>query len=159
MNRFVKILEKIQITLGVLFLSVFFIVILYQIATRHLGISAIWTVEMATNSFIWAMFMGAAVMVNRREHFNFDFLLKKITGKKKLMLSIFNDLVLILFNIAIFIYGIQVCQQFWNYNWTSIPELKMGYVWIAIPIMGGTMVIYTINHIIGHVKAWKGGNA
>ncbi|GGA90936.1 TRAP transporter small permease [Ornithinibacillus halotolerans] len=159
MKRFVNILEKIQITLGVMFLSVFFIVILYQITTRHLGISAIWTVEMASNTFIWAMFMGAAVMVNRREHFNFDILLKKLTGKKLISVKLFNDLVLLLFNSAIFVYGIQVCQQFWNYNWTSIPELKMGYVWIAIPIMGGTMVIYTINHMIGHLKEWKGGQA
>lgn len=157
MNRFVKLLEKIQLSAGILFLSVFFIVILYQIITRHLGISAIWTVELATNSFIWAVFMGAAVMVNRREHFSFDILLKKLSGKKKISLSIFNDIVLILFNVAIFIYGIQVCQQFWNYNWTSIPELKMGYVWISIPIMGGTMVIYTLNHIINHLREWKGG--
>ncbi|MFS0674070.1 TRAP transporter small permease [Ornithinibacillus sp. 179-J 7C1 HS] len=159
MNRFIKILERIQIAIGLLFLSLFFIVILYQIATRHLGISATWTVEMATNSFIWATFMGAAIMVNRREHFNFDILLKKLTGKKKITLTIFNDLILILFNIALFIYGIKVCQQFWNYNWTSIPELKMGYVWIAIPIMGGTMVIYSVSHIINHLKAWKGGQA
>jgi len=159
MNRFVKVLEKIQITIGVAFLSIFFLVILYQIITRHLGISAIWTVEMASNSFIWAMFMGAAVMVNRKEHFNFDILLKKLTGKKRFMLNIFNDFVLILFNIAIFIYGIQVCQQFWDYNWTSLPDLKMGYVWIAIPIMGGTMIIYSVNHIINHLKAWKGGQA
>lgn len=159
MNRFVKVLEKIQITIGVAFLSIFFLVILYQIITRHLGISAIWTVEMASNSFIWAMFMGAAVMVNRKEHFNFDILLKKLTGKKRFMLNIFNDFVLILFNIAIFIYGIQVCQQFWDYNWTSLPDLKMGYVWIAIPIMGGTMIIYSVNHIINHLKSWKGGQA
>lgn len=155
MDRFVKVLEKIQLTLGVLFLSVFFIVIMIQISTRHLGIAAIWTVEVANYSFIWAIFMGAAVMVNRREHFNFDLLQKKLKGKPKISLSIFNDFVLILFNMAIFYYGIQVVQNFWNYNWTSLPDMKMGYVWISLPIMGGTMIIYTLSHLINHVKSWR----
>ncbi|WP_246202506.1 TRAP transporter small permease [Virgibacillus doumboii] len=155
MDRFVKVLEKIQLTIGVLFLSLFFIVIMIQITTRHLGIAAIWTVEVANYSFIWAIFMGAAVMVNRREHFNFDFLTKKLKGKPRILLSIFNDLILLLFNTAIFYYGIKVVQNFWNYNWTSLPEMKMGYVWISIPIMGATMIIYTLSHLAKHVKTWK----
>ncbi|GGB45828.1 TRAP transporter small permease protein [Lentibacillus populi] len=155
MNRFVKELEKVQLTLGVIFLSIFFIVIMIQITTRHLGIPVIWTGELANYSFIWAIFMGAAVMVNRREHFNFDFFLKRLKGKARILLSIFNDLVLILFTIAIFYYGIQVVQKFWDYNWTALPEMKMGYVWLSIPIMGGTMIIYTLSHLVNHVKSWK----
>src|SRR5690625_3578596 len=126
-----------------------------QIVTRYMGVSVIWTEEVATNSFIWAIFMGAAVMVNRREHFNFNFFERKLTGKAKASLNFFNDIVLILFNAAIFIYGIKVTQEFWDYNWTSIPELKMVYVWIAVTIMGLTMVIYSISHLLNHIKEFK----
>lgn len=156
MNKFITILERVQSALGVLFLAVFFVVIVIQIVTRHLGISVIWTVELATNCFIWAIFMGAAVMVNRRDHFNFDFILRKLRGKTRVSLNFVNDVILILFNFAIFIYGLQVTQKFWDYNWTSIPELKMGYVWIALPIMGITMVIYSISHLVNHIKDFKG---
>ncbi|MBR3118235.1 MAG: TRAP transporter small permease subunit, partial [Oceanobacillus sp.] len=82
MKRFVNVLEKVQIITGVTFLCIFFLVIMLQIVTRHLGISVIWTEEVANYSFIWGIFMGAAVMVNRREHFNFDFLIRKLNGKK-----------------------------------------------------------------------------
>jgi TRAP-type transport system small permease protein len=159
MERFIRALEKAQITAGVLFLSTFFIVIMIQITTRHLGIAVIWTEEVANYSFIWSVFMGAAVMVNRREHFNFDFLQKKLTGTKRIILSIINDLVLITFNIAIFNYGIKVVQQFWDYNWVAIPEMKMGYVWISIPIMSGTMIIYTLSHLIKHFKEFRSKGA
>ena len=155
MKQFVRVLEKIQMTVGIIFLAIFFIVIMIQIATRHMGISVIWTVEVATNAFIWAIFMGAAVMVNRRDHFNFNLFERKLTGKKKASLGFFNDTVLILFNAAIFIYGIQVTQQFWNYNWTSLPELKMGYVWISVPIMGLTMVVYSVSHLLDHIKEFR----
>ncbi|WP_246206584.1 TRAP transporter small permease [Virgibacillus ihumii] len=155
MKRFVQALEKVQITVGIVFLCIFFLVIMLQIITRHMGISLIWTTEVSKYAFIWSIFMGAAVMVNRREHFNFDFLLKNLKGKKKIALSIFNDVILILFNIAIFILGLQVVNEFWNYTWVSIPEMKMGYIWIAIPIMAGTMVIYSLAHLIDHFNSLK----
>ncbi|MEI3600065.1 MULTISPECIES: TRAP transporter small permease [unclassified Oceanobacillus] len=155
MKRFVNILEKVQIITGVIFLCIFFFIIILQIVTRHLGVSVIWTEEVANYSFIWAVFMGAAVMVNRREHFNFDFLIQKLQGKKRMSLSVFNDLVLIVFNICIFLLGLQVVTEFWNYTWATIPEMKMGYVWLAIPIMAGTMIIYSVSHLINHVQAVK----
>lgn len=152
----IKLIERIQMTVGVVSLSIFFVAILIQITTRYLGISVIWTEEVANYSFIWAVFMGAAVMINRKEHFNFDFLLKKLQGKPRVYLSIFNDTILLLFNIAIFCYGLQAVQSFWNYNWVSLPMLKMGYVWISLPIMALTMVIYLISHLIGHLKVLMG---
>lgn len=155
MKRFIGILEKIQLTLGVLFLVVFFAVIIIQIITRYLGIAVIWTEEVANYSFIWAIFMGAAVMVNRREHFNFDLFQRKLQNKKKASLTIFNDSVLILFNIFIFLYGMQVVTEFWNYTWASIPEMKMGYVWISIPIMAGSMIIYSLSHLMENIKLLK----
>jgi len=153
---FIKHLEKIQLIIGGLFLSVFFIAIIIQVTTRLSGISAIWTEEVATYSFIWSVFMGAAVMLNRREHFQFDFVLKKLKGKMQRTLYLVNDVILLLFSLAIFYYGIQAVQNFWNYNWVSLPWMKMGYVWISVPIMGATMVIYTIGHMIRNLKNFNG---
>ncbi|WP_152655370.1 TRAP transporter small permease [Oceanobacillus sp. CFH 90083] len=155
MQKLVQALEKAQIVIGVLFLCVFFCVIVLQIVTRHLGVSVIWTEEAANYSFIWAVFMGAAIMVNRREHFNFDFLQQKLQGKKRLYLSLFNDSVLIIFNVCIFLLGLQIVSEFWNYTWSTLPDMKMGYVWIAIPIMAGTMLIYTLSHMVQHVQQLK----
>jgi len=155
LKKFISILEKIQMSVGIFFLVIFFLTILIQITTRHLGISVIWTVEVSTNAFIWSIFMGAAVMVNRREHFNFNIIERNLKGKRKAYLSIFNNIVLILFNIAIFLYGIEVVKTFWDYNWTSLPQLKMGYVWIVLPIMASTMIIYTFSHLLNHIKVIK----
>ncbi|MBU5266560.1 TRAP transporter small permease [Virgibacillus proomii] len=154
-KQFIYFLEKVQIILGLIFLSIFFLIIILQITTRYMGVSIIWTEEVANYSFIWAIFMGASVMVNRREHFKLDLLSRKLKGKYRLMISIVNDLILILFNSAMFVLGIQVVTVFWNYTWATIPEMKMGYVWLAIPIMAGTMIIYSMSHLLGHINAWK----
>lgn len=147
----VRMLEKIQMTVGVLFLSLFFITILIQIATRYLGISVIWTEEVANYSFIWAIFMGAAVMVNRKEHFSFDYFSRKLEGKKRAVLLIIIDAIILLFALSLAFYGFQAVTTFWDYNWLAFPSLKMGYIWLSIPVMGVTMSIYSINHILKNV--------
>lgn len=152
MNKVVNKMEKLQMSVGILFLAIFFVVIIIQIVTRHLGISVIWTVEVATNTFIWSIMMGAAVMVNRRDHFSFDIFERKLKGKKRASLNILNDTILIFFNVAILIYSMQVTIQFWDYNWTSLPSLKKGYVWISVPIMSFTMIIYSLSHIINNIR-------
>ncbi|MFQ3545330.1 TRAP transporter small permease subunit [Halobacillus rhizosphaerae] len=148
----IKLLEKVQLAIGVLFLVIFFTTIIIQVITRLVGISAIWTEEVATYSFIWSVFMGASIMVNKREHFKFDLLLKKLKGKRKNSLYLVNDFILLLFCAALFYFGMVAVQSFWNYNWVSLPQMKMGYVWISVPIMGGSMMIYKLGHIINTVK-------
>ncbi|MFC0469069.1 TRAP transporter small permease [Halalkalibacter kiskunsagensis] len=154
---FIKQLEKIQLSLGIIFLSIFFIAVLVQVVTRYLGISVIWTEEVANYSFIWAVFMGAAVMVNRKDHFNFDYLSKKLKGKAKQSLSIVTDSILLVFCSGLFIYSLTALTSFWNYNWVSLPMIKMGYVWLSLPVMSITMVIYLFAHIVTSVKKIAAG--
>jgi len=153
----VKIIEKTQMTIGVITLSIFFIAIIIQIVSRHIGIAIIWTEEVANYSFIWSIFMGASVMVYQREHFSFDFLTIRMTGKKKSILMIVIDIFILLFSVAILYYGIEAAITFWNYNWVALPEMKMGYVWISLPIMGFTMAVYTISHLFNSFKELKRG--
>src|SRR5690625_7956455 len=100
MNRLIKTIEKIQITAGIIFLVIFFLATLLQIITRYMGMSVLWTEELANNAFIWAIFMGAAVMVNHKEHFTFDFLQMKLNQKNRLYLNIFIDALLVAFKIG-----------------------------------------------------------
>ncbi|WP_249414095.1 MULTISPECIES: TRAP transporter small permease [Alteribacter] len=149
---FIKRLEQIQLIIGVVFLCIFFAAILVQVVSRQLGVSVLWTGEVANYSFIWAVFMGAAVMVNKKEHFNFDLLAKKLKGKAKYALNITIDVILIAFSSVLFIYSLTALTTFWSYQWVTIPALKMGYVWISLPIMAGTMVIYLAAHVFTSVK-------
>lgn len=151
----VRIIEKAQMAIGVIFLSIFFIAIVIQITSRHMGVSIIWTEEVANYSFIWSIFMGASVMVSQREHFSFDFLSIKLKGRKKTTLVLVIDTIVLLFSLALLYYGIEAASTFWNYNWVALPEMKMGYVWISLPIMGLTMAIYSINHLFNGFKDFK----
>lgn len=155
MDKLIKTIEKTQIFAGIVFLVIFFLATLLQIITRYLGMSVLWTEEVANYTFIWAIFMGAAVMVNHKEHFTFDFLQMKLSRKNSQYLNIFIDALLVAFNIFITIYGFQLLQHFWNYTWETVPSFKMGFVWLAVPVMSITMILYSLNHIIRAVTKLK----
>lgn len=148
----VKYIEKLQLVLGVLCLSTFLVAILIQVFSRYLGIPMIWTEEVANFSFIWSVFMGASIMVRSKSHFRFNLLSQKLKGKPKIIADIFVNCIILIFCIFIFSYGIRVTKTFWNYQWVTLPFIKMGYTWMIIPIMGVTMSIYSIEHIVNDIK-------
>lgn len=155
MNKMIKAIEKVQIAAGILFLVMFFLATILQIVTRYMGLSVLWTEELANYAFIWAIFMGAALMVSHREHFTFDMLKLKLSRKNNLYLNIFIDTLLVVFNLYITIYGFQLLQHFWNYTWETVPAFKMGFVWLSVPVMSITMILYSVNHIINSIASLK----
>ncbi len=152
MEKFVKRIYNIQATLGVCLISIFFITVLIQVFCRYLGITVLWTGEVSSYSFIWAVFMGSGVMAYENKHFSFTLLLDKLEGKKKIHLQMLISTINLLFASAIFYYGIVITKKFWNYKWITLPKMSMGVTWLCVPILGLTMAIYCIYHIVQYKK-------
>ncbi|WP_461205002.1 TRAP transporter small permease [Clostridium sp. DL1XJH146] len=156
MKKIIDLLEIIQKYVGMAFLSIFIVVVIIQIIARYIGVSVLWTEEIAVFSFIWAVFMGAAIMVRKEEHFSFDFLKTKLTGVKKHILDIIINILMLGFSLYMLVYGKVIMVTFWNYNWYSLPDLKMGYVWLVIPLTGFLMSIYIIEHLVSNIIEMRG---
>lgn len=151
LNRIITVVEMVQRKIGVLALIIFLLSTLTQIVSRYLGISVLWTEEASTYFFIWMVFMGAAVMINKKQHFSFNLLNQKLKGKKLEILNLVVNSIVLTFSLILLGYGTYITKVFWNYNWISITSIKMGWMWISIPIMGGTMSLYLINHILQNI--------
>jgi len=157
MSKIIDLIERIQKFIGIVCLSVFIIVVIVQIIARYISVSVLWTEEIAVFSFVWAVFMGASIMVRKEAHFSFDFLKTKLTGTKKYILDLVNDILILTFTTYMLVYGQKIMITFWNYNWYSLPDFKMGYVWAVIPLSALLMSIYKIEHIINNTMRLRGG--
>lgn len=158
LKKYIDILQKFQIGVGGLFLSIFLVTIIIQMFCRYLGIAATWTEDVSMYSFIWAVFMGAAAMVYEKRHFAFTSLsdiLKNI--KIKSVISIFISIIMLIFSILMVKYGAQIAKQFWNYTWVNIPAFKRGPTWLCLPICGATSCVYLIQMLIDDIKTVLGG--
>lgn len=159
MEKLAKFVKNIELGIGMLAISVFFITIVIQVFSRYAGLTVMWTGEVSTYSFTWAVFMGAGVMTYENKHFAFNSFLEKLSFKNQEILKIIIAVIVMIFSAAILYYGILITSKFWNYRWIEIPEVKMGYTWLCVPILGATSVLYCLNHISKYVHAIKHGGS
>ncbi len=151
MKLLTSLISKAQITFGSICLVIFVIATLVQVVTRYLGISVLWTEEVAVNAFIWAMFLGAAVMVHENEHFSFRVLTDKYEGNKRSALVMVQNAIMLVFCALCSVYSVEITSVFWNSRWITIPEFKQGYVWLIMPITFISSSIFLIDNIYKEV--------
>lgn len=160
MKKAIAWLLRTQQAFGTILLAVFFLTILIQILARYLSISLLWTEELANYSFIWAVFMGASVMIHYKAHFCFTFFKDKFTGRRGALYDSFISAILLCFTVPMCVYGIQITIEFWDYNWISLPWVKMGWTWLCVPLTGLTMSCYLLFQIWENMQLYrKGGDA
>ncbi len=158
MIKITKIVSRIQLAMGVLSISIFFVVILLQVFARYLRFTVTWTGEVSTYSFIWAVFMGAGVMAYENRHFAFDMLKNRLPLRKRLLLHIFIQVTILVFAASTFYFGMLISTKFWNYRWIDLGWMKMGYTWLCVPFLGASVSLYSISFIVSDIKSLvKGG--
>jgi tripartite ATP-independent transporter DctM subunit len=156
MKKLVYSIQKLQVISGGFFLAIFLITVVVQMATRALGITALWTEDVSMYSFIWSVFMGAGAMVLDKRHFAFTAIADSITNEKyKRILSIIIWTFMLLFCLMMFYYGCLITKRFWNYTWIGIPAFKRGPTWLCLPISGAIMVLYALTLLWEDIKALR----
>lgn len=155
MKLLTSIIAKLQMAIGTLCLVIFVAATLTQVITRYMGISVLWTEEIAVNAFVWAILLGAAVMVREKEHFSFSGITHRYEGTKRSVIIIVQNLIMLVFCILCSIYSIEIMQTFWNSRWITLPELKQGYVWLIMPVTFITSSIYLIDDIYQEIMKVK----
>ena len=160
MRKAIDLLQKFEVILGSVMLGIFLFAVVAQMFTRYAGISALWTEDVSMYSFIVSVFLGAAAMIRDDCHFAFTAIGDKVTDpRKKAALNIFIYLVIFVFCIFMFYYGVILTKKFWNYKWVSIPSFKRGPTWMCVPFSAFTMMIFLLEKIYDNSKILvKGGN-
>lgn len=149
MRNAVELLKQTQLRIAAIFLVIFLFAVIIQVLTRYLPIfSAPWTEEVATYSFIWAVFMGAAVMVRYQEHFSMGFIVEKMPDNIQKIIRVLNHTIIFTFGIVMVYYGYILTENFWGWSLSSLPTFKQGYVWMSIPVSGITIAIYSLQNLI-----------
>lgn len=136
-----------QMNLAIAGMIITTVAVLLQIASRYTGISMRWTEDLTKYPFAWAIFLGASTMYYRKAHFKLDILEGWLSRKPRAFLQIFIYAVLLIFTCGMIYYGAEMTVKFWNYNWMTIPQFKLGYTYFVVPFCGATMTFFSIYHI------------
>ena len=146
MKRMIEYLAGIL--LFFMFLTTFF-----QVVARTLLISAVWSEELARLTYVWMVFLGAAVLIRDDGLIRVTVLVDRIGKQPARILRILTDIAILPF-LAIITWGAWTNTVL---NWkTFIPTvdwMRMGYVYLVIFLAGLAMLWYQLTNVVELVRA------
>ncbi|MGN0908858.1 MAG: TRAP transporter small permease [Succinivibrio sp.] len=148
------LLDRVVMTVCVVLFIEMTIVGTYQIVTRYFFNSpSTFSEEVVTYSFTWLSILAAAYVFGKRGHLAMTFLSAKFTGKPRIWLDIFSEV--LVFITALFLLaigGYDIASE----NATQVTSalgLPMSLVYAVLPISGVIIMIYSLLNLAGMFKA------
>ena len=137
----------------VLILAVAFLVldVVWGVFSRYvLGEQTPWTEELARFLLVWVSLLGSAVAFGSKGHLGVDFFVEKFHPGARKWMSVFVHVVVLFFAGSIFLYGGGriVADALAMDQMTPALGWKMGHVYLALPIAGIFMVLFTVENLI-----------
>lgn len=94
-NRFINDFELYLAAYLFIFLT---IMLFAQVVSRYVFNNAVtWTEELANMVFVFLTYLGVSAGVKHRKHLSIDFVVQKVSFKKKRIMLIVSDIIFILF--------------------------------------------------------------
>jgi TRAP-type C4-dicarboxylate transport system permease small subunit len=125
--------------------------VVWGVFTRYImGEQAKWTEELARFLLVWVALLGGAVAFGTKGHLGVDFFVGKFHPDARKLMAVVGHLVVLFFAGAIFLYGggRVVADALAMEQTTPALGWKMGHVYLALPIAGIFMILFTIENLI-----------
>ena len=129
--------------------------VLWQVFTRFiLRNPSSFTEELARYMMIWVGLLGSAYATGRKSHLALDLLTARLQGGRKRASEIFIQSCVLVFALAVMVGGggrlvwiqLSLGQQ------SAALQLKLGYVYLAVPLAGALIAFYCVIFLIEAVR-------
>ena len=140
-------------------MSLLVVDVLWQVFSRFiLQDPSSFTEELARFLLIWVGLLGAAYAAGKRMHLAVDLLPSQLEGRSKSYLDIFIYFIVIVFAVAVMIYGGSRLVAITLYLGQTAAALQMplGYVYLILPISGFLIAFYAFLHLMDELRVLSG---
>jgi TRAP-type C4-dicarboxylate transport system permease small subunit len=115
-------------------LIVIFLLNLYQVGGRYLfGVGAIWIPDLTRLLFIWMVFLGTALMHQRKRHLVIDFVLLRFTGSVRRAVEAAIGVGMLVLAGVMAAAGWRIMLIRMDIPYTGL-EIPTGYAYLAVPV-------------------------
>ncbi|MFH1068991.1 MAG: TRAP transporter small permease [Candidatus Glassbacteria bacterium] len=146
-----KLLDRLLDTGLWMSMLVMTLTVLWQVFTRFvLGSPSSWTEELAIFLLIWIGLLGSAVALRRGSHLGIDILVNRLPERWGRLTAVFAYCCIIFFSTGVFFLGglKMVAVVLMNNQISPALHIKMGYVYLALPISGFFLNLYAVEFVI-----------
>lgn len=121
----------------------------WQVFTRYvLDNPSTWSEELVGYLFAWMSLFGACLVTGERGHMNIPLLVDKTSPAIQKLLGIFAEIVACIFALIILVYGGVQISSLAMGQMTSSLAVPVGIFYVAMPVCGIVIALYTILNII-----------
>lgn len=143
MDSVFRLIRKILYGISVTSMLVMLAIIFFQVISRYLlGFTFEWSEELARFLFVWAVFLGSALIMGEDGHLAVELLPRLLNGKKTgLVLDVFINACGYVFILLLIVQGWLMTETmtFQDSPGLGIP---MSWVYVIMPISGVLMLLY-----------------
>ncbi len=125
--------------------------VIWGVFTRYvMGEQAKWTEELARFLLVWVSLLGGALAFGTKGHLGVDYFVGKLHPDARKLMAVIAHGIVLFFAGAIFLYGggRVVGDALAMEQMTPALGWKMGYVYLALPIAGIFMVLFTLENLL-----------
>lgn len=138
-------LVALETTLAGGLLLVVFLVVMSQVLMRYLfAWPNPWSEELSRFCFIWLSMLGASLAVERRSHFGFDQVVKKLSPARRLWARRFATMVVVAVAILLIGSGAALVRLAVGQHSAAL-DAPMSWVYAAVPVSGLLMLIHILS--------------
>lgn len=151
MKKVLNVIDDIVKYFLVLLVAAISILGMYQVVGRLLGHVPAWVEEMIRFLFVWASCVGAAIGVKEHIHIGIDVLTNLLPKLGQRIVAIIVQMILCGFDVFLIKFGVNLVNQTMKQPSAGL-QIPMGYVYWAIPVLGGLGIFYSVREIVRLAK-------
>ena len=159
MHRLTQTIDDVLSKFLIFLMALMVLDVTWQIFTRFiLQDSSSYTEELARFLLIWIGVLGASYAVRTKVHLGIDVLTQRMAENKKRKAEITVNVFIFLFALIIMVVGgIHLVQITFSLNQISAAMgIKMGYIYLVLPISGILIMYYSLFFIYQLVAENRG---
>lgn len=156
MKRFLESLSKIAFFISCISLVLMTAIITYQVIARYFfNASPAWSERLSLLLLGYLVFFGAAVGVHEKFHIRIDALRNAVSPKLARFFDMFANLAVAAAGLVMLYAGYQLTTTLWAFD---IPALGLprGLALLPLPIAGGLISLFALNHFLDDLKSKPG---
>lgn len=111
--------------------------------------------EIVSISFIYTVFLGAAVGMKRMEHLNIDFVLERVPSRIKKIFHVVIYTGTAIFLVFVLVEGVLFVRDSYEQK-TPYLNMPISYSYAVIPLSALTMLYYLMKHVYSLLRRETG---
>ena len=155
MTIFFSKLERVLAYFVGFLMALMVVDVTWQVITRFImSQPSSYTEELARFLLVWISLLGAAYAYRTRAHLGLDILVTQFNVSVQKWIALFIEVVCLFFAVVILLYGgLKLVMLTLELNQTSAAlQVKMGYVYCALPISGVLIALFSLERIFTSVS-------